>query len=529
MTTSSYGGSRSGPIQGIQLPEHVPLDMDLDVQMDDPIEFLRNTERPVTIRVENEAMMHISDPDLRRYKLHGIDSDGSSRICTMTPHDSSRGLSSYDPASSSRPTTLTDVTLPPSSRTNWETDEVIQPSSGQAASAGHDEEHGREDVEKVTGTGTGDNPPSLTLLQEKAGGLRWFVFGVLALLLFAGAAITGIVCGTGKCSSPDPSESPTQVPSIAPTPVPSIAPTPATATPTTMPPSGAPTETVTEFPSTAPPINSSVAPSSTSTISPTLPGTNGPTSMVPDLPPETLARQGDFTTPQGMAFLYVESYPGFAQLPDWRKRQIFSMATFYRSFNGHAWPLTRSYQWLFSSVHECEWASIQAQPCDLNQEMEFMGLLNDPDLTGSMPPEVALLTQLEELSVVDCGLVGNATTVLPDELASLTNLRLFSVEGNALSGEVPSVLTSFTNLQYLVLQDNLWTGTVPPDWSKLSYLRNLDLSNTGLTGSIPVGFLALTNLEGLNIMGTQLVIPADLCALTALTITADCGTIECCQ
>jgi Leucine-rich repeat (LRR) protein len=160
--------------------------------------------------------------------------------------------------------------------------------------------------------------------------------------------------------------------------------------------------------------------------------------------------------------------------------------------------------------------------------MEFLGLLNDADLTGSMPNEVGLLTRLEELSVVACGLVGNATTVLPEALRSLTNLRLFSVAGNALTGHVPSVLTSFTNLQFLRLQDNQWTGTIPVGWAYLSNLRELELSDTRLTGSIPVEFLALTNLEALNVMGTQIAITTELCNMPSLTITADCATNGCC-
>jgi Leucine rich repeat len=556
MTTSSYGGSRSGPIQGIQLPENVPLDTDLAaVGMNDPIEFLSNTEGHVTIRVEdNQAMMHISDPAMRRYKLDAVDSDGSSRLYTVTPHGSRRCISSNDPASisnaasSSRPSTLTDTTQPPSSRNNWETNEVIQPPSAQAASAGRDNEQG---VDRSNGAGTKDKTQSLTLLVERSGGFRWFALGVLGLLLLAGGAIAGIICGAGGCSSPDTTGSPTSVPTTGsseptftttsrnPTMPPTGAPAePISESPITTPPISTPlptfsstsTEAITERPITAPPITTPVPISpSTSTVSPTLPVTLGPTFIVPGLSPETLAKQNDFTTPQGLALLFVESYPGFAQLPDWRKRQIFSMATFFRSFNGPAWPLSRRFQWLESGVHECDWASVQTQSCDMNQEMEFLGLLSDPDLTGSMPPEVGLLTQLEELSVINCGLVGNATTVLPDELTSLTNLRLFSVEGNALTGEVPTVLTSFTNLQYLGLQDNQWTGTVPADWANLSNLRSLDLSNTSLTGSIPEAFVYFENLEDLLIVGTQLVIPTELCDSPSLIISADCGTIECCQ
>ncbi|CAB9523222.1 Leucine Rich Repeat [Seminavis robusta] len=300
--------------------------------------------------------------------------------------------------------------------------------------------------------------------------------------------------------------------------------------PTAMP-SGGPTMTITDSPTTA--IPETMAPTTESpTSSPTGPPvTIGPTSIVPGLSAETVAKQGDFSTPQGQAFFFVEGYPGFEELPDWRKQQLFGMATFFNAFNGRRWPLSRRLNWLDADFHECDWASIQSQPCDLENKMEFLGLLNDDSLTGYVAPEVGLLTELEELSVDLCGLTGNATTVLPEELSALSNLRLFSVSRNALTGTMPSTISSLSSLQFLHLDDNQWTGTIPADWGQLTFLREINIGgNIGLTGTIPLEWAALTNLESLIIEGTSVsgAIPTELCNVPTLTVTADCGNIECC-
>jgi len=127
-----------------------------------------------------------------------------------------------------------------------------------------------------------------------------------------------------------------------------------------------------------------------------------------------------------------------------------------------------------------------------------------------MPPEIAFLTKLEELSIVDCALPGNVATVVPSAAfaQSLTNLRLLSVEGNLFTGTVPAYLADMSNLQYLKLMDNpSLEGTIPTELANLSSLKELDISNTNLTGAIP----------------------SDVCALPFLAgIIADCGKITCC-
>lgn len=585
---SHIGGSRSGPIHGIQLPEHEPLEMDLTIQMpgDDPIALDPRTPR---VSVESNNLNHISDPDMRRYKAEAVDSDS----CIVYRADNSASNSNTEATSL---TTTGPSTASPNSNEVLATSsggssaEQAKEPSGAPPPPPNDEEQGLgdKDVEKTTEEASTDRPQSFTLALEGTATRRWFLIGIIALFLVTGVALTGIICGSGGCSGgsddgpdaigsePDPTltTAPTteNVPSAeTDSPITEITPTAGTlpeypeleptnpptytAEPTklqttleptmsattrgpsqtpTFNPSNVPTTGPTDIPTTSNPTiaTNTTSPTETPTNGPTIATASGPTSIVPDLPESTLQAMADISTPQGQALLWVRNYPNFEALEDWRKRQLFSMATYYRSLNGHTWPLTRRFQWLDTSVNECDWASLQARPCNFEGEMESLGLLNDYDLQGSVPPEVGLLTELEEFRIVDCGLEGTAETVLPHfMLESLSNLKVLHLENNALTGTIPTTIAKLTSLQYLHLQDTPWMGELSSEIGLLSNLRQLDLSNTDLTGSIPVEWGALTNLEVLHLSQSPITgsIPSEVCNLPLLTtVTADCDRIVCC-
>ena len=183
------------------------------------------------------------------------------------------------------------------------------------------------------------------------------------------------------------------------------------------------------------------------------------------------------------------------------------------------------------SFWQCEWRSIQTSPCNLEGELEFLGLLSDPYLQGTMPPEVALLTKLEEISIVESGLPGTIETVFPVELAeSLTNLRLLSFEGNTLNGTLPTYLSSLTNLQYLKFMENAFSGTIPSELGLLTELIELNLSTNNIVGTVPTELAGLTKLVSLDISNTNLSgsIPAEVCNLPLLE-TITCSQMSCCQ
>ena len=141
-------------------------------------------------------------------------------------------------------------------------------------------------------------------------------------------------------------------------------------------------------------------------------------------------------------------------------------------------------------------------------------VLSDSQLTGTIPPELGNLNNLERLSLTRNQLTGD----IPPELSLLTNLQLLALGGNQLSGEVPSSLGNITNLEELYLWGNQLTGPIPVGLGTLNNLRELSLGENQLTGMIPAELGSLANLQGLYLSDNQLSgeIPSELGSLANL-------------
>lgn len=110
------------------------------------------------------------------------------------------------------------------------------------------------------------------------------------------------------------------------------------------------------------------------------------------------------------------------------------------------------------------------------------------NLTGSIPPAIAQLTELDTL-----GLYANALTgPLPAALATLARLRTLSLNNNLLVGTIPPSYGAL-NLTSLYLQDNNLLGPLPLNWSKTAFSVSPQRCNVGPTfclatcGSFPAG------------------------------------------
>jgi len=123
--------------------------------------------------------------------------------------------------------------------------------------------------------------------------------------------------------------------------------------------------------------------------------------------------------------------------------------------------------------------------------------LGSNDLTGSIPPEIGNLVNLEVLYLYENNLTGS----IPPEIGNLANLEELELDSNNLTGSIPPEIGSLTNLEWLNLENNDLTGSIPPEIGNLVNLKWLVLKNNDLTGSIPRSFLNLQLLEfrwGLN-------------------------------
>lgn len=194
-----------------------------------------------------------------------------------------------------------------------------------------------------------------------------------------------------------------------------------------------------------------------------------------------------------------------------------ALIAFYNSTNGDAW--TGNNGWKTPPLHsdgfsmpgtENQWQGIA---CNFENTTVEGIELNDNNLTGTLPPELGNLPNLQKLDLCDNTLTGS----IPPELGNLTNLRELLVWSNQLTGTIPPELGNLTNVWILSFRNNQLTGTIPPELGNLGNLQHLWLSANQLTGSIPPELGNLSNLLGLYLEFNQLTgVPSALGNLTNL-------------
>lgn len=143
--------------------------------------------------------------------------------------------------------------------------------------------------------------------------------------------------------------------------------------------------------------------------------------------------------------------------------------------------------------------SIPPELGDLSKlEILFLGF-ND-NFSGSIPSELGKLTNLMELYLSALNLSGN----IPSELGDLSNLTMLELRNNNLSGNIPSELGKLTKLNEFLLQNNNLSGNIPPALGNLSNLKYLSLYGNNLNGNIPPELGNLSKLETLSLGSNQL-------------------------
>jgi hypothetical protein len=160
----------------------------------------------------------------------------------------------------------------------------------------------------------------------------------------------------------------------------------------------------TTVPTVLPSISPSFAPSSAPT---------GHLNLLKDgLPQHTQETLKNYSTPQWKALAWLSYHQNIATLPEWRKKQLIALVTFFYAFEGENWPAIIKREWMNGKVDECLWfsskygvfhsngryeegESFQAlPPCKDNGVFQSLVLmdLKLSNLTPSIPPEVTLTT-----------------------------------------------------------------------------------------------------------------------------------------
>eukprot|EP00980_Cylindrotheca_fusiformis_P003871 scaffold858_cov123-Cylindrotheca_fusiformis.AAC.47 len=155
--------------------------------------------------------------------------------------------------------------------------------------------------------------------------------------------------------------------------------------------------------------------------------------------------------------------------PDALWAERYAMATLYFAAGGNGW--TKNDSWL-SEDGVCEWfmRDWDLPHCNRDNEMTRLELWQD-NLSGSIPSELGILTQLTYLSLRDNNLGGT----IPSELGLLTNLVYLNFHVNSLSGIIPNEYGSLSGLTTLHMHDNVLTGTLPTELGTMVGMTDLEL------------------------------------------------------
>jgi Leucine-rich repeat (LRR) protein len=205
-------------------------------------------------------------------------------------------------------------------------------------------------------------------------------------------------------------------------------------------------------------------------------------------------------TPQNVAYTWLMASPSAETLPDERLVQRYALATIYYSTEGAAWNIQGS--WL-TEADECFWyTSEDGGPVCTDGKIDIFDLDNN-NLVGTIPPELALLTSIRFIDLFNNFLTGT----LPTQLGLLTDLEfVLDVDSNLLTGTLPTELGVLSKLDIMWLKKNFFVGTVPTEFGNMIGLSQLFMhENTALTGAVP----------------------SELCALNLMDLQVDCESLSC--
>ena len=194
-------------------------------------------------------------------------------------------------------------------------------------------------------------------------------------------------------------------------------------------------------------------------------------------------------------------YPGLVRAgaevdPDQASPDRAALMALYNATDGSNW--TDSTNWDTDEALD-HWHGVRTDDAGRVVRLD----LHVNNLTGSIPPELDTLINLERLRLYENNLTGR----IPPELGTLINLEELKLDNNNLTGPIPAELGALTNLENLHLHGNDLTGSIPPELGDLTNLKLLWVAHNNLSGSIPPELGSFTNLTGLWAAGNNLTGP----------------------
>lgn len=240
------------------------------------------------------------------------------------------------------------------------------------------------------------------------------------------------------------------------------------------------------------------------------------------LPNSTVQATNEAGSPQHKAFQWLLEDPLLEDYEDWEMQQRMAMATIYYAFDGPNWKGPQSNHWMQYNKSTCEWLlySADQETCASNGQFARLRLDGVFGFDGSMPPQIGLLSGLQDIQFQNLPQVSPADLIVPSmqELTSLHSLECKQCQGEA--SKIPNAIAEYLpKLQHLALSSSQLTGPVPSQLGLMTTLTSLDLNRNYLESAIPseLGNLSLLNelsLKQNNLIGT---LPTELKLLSSLT------------
>jgi len=169
-----------------------------------------------------------------------------------------------------------------------------------------------------------------------------------------------------------------------------------------------------------------------------------------------------------------------------------ALVAFYNATGGPDWVNT----WNLDEQDIENWYGVT-----LNSEgrVEYL-YLKENKLTGTLPPEIGLLTELKVLNISSASNptvpenVNQITGTIPPEIGNLVNLQQFVISNNLISGEIPPEFGNLNKLTFAMFYGNELSGSLPEELGNLNEIETINLKRNNIEGTIPTSLTNLPNL-----------------------------------
>ena len=200
-----------------------------------------------------------------------------------------------------------------------------------------------------------------------------------------------------------------------------------------------------------------------------------------------------------------------------------ALDSFYQATNGAIWN------------NAADWLS-NCDPCGEevgNNAWEGLFCINNrvtgialgaKNLTGTLPPEIGDLSELNFLNLT----TNNLTGFIPPEIGNLSKLKWsLRLDNNQFTGNIPPEIGNLSQLTSLDLWNNQLEGTLPSELGNLPLNTFRVENNANLFGCYPPSYTAFCSINSVDFSGTMLPSFNDFCNNGSNTCTAnDCPTMH---